>query len=208
MENVVKNESVTEDSVSEDQTQEAVNVENKRDDATTNASQSQAGSKTDSALLLQSLKEEREKRRELEDKLKELESLRTSDSSTEVYSDEGLALKTKIDSLEKELTSLRDERLFESVLTKHPEIKEAEADFKEFAKDYPVDKLDSVAKIFIVEKGLDSKPRKGLEKTSGGGKRELSSSFSTDEIADLRKNNYKKYLELLKSGKLNPKDIK
>jgi hypothetical protein len=161
------------------------------------------GSKTDSELLLKSLQEERERRRELENRLKAIES----PSSTDDFSGDGV--EQKVTELEKTIESMKAERNLEKVFTLHPELKDAEADFKQFASDYPQDKLESVAKIFLVEKGLMGKPvRKGLEKPTGGGKTVPQSGITTEEMADLRKNNYKKYIELLNSGKIQPRDIK
>ena len=61
------------------------------------------GTKTDSALLLKSLQEEREKRRELEE---ELTNLKSSVPSDEVFSDEGKALKSEINILKSELSEV------------------------------------------------------------------------------------------------------
>ena len=162
------------------------------------------GSKTDSELLLKSLQEERDKRKALEAQLAELTSL-----SPESLSDEGKVLNKQITELTSRIDEMSNERNFERVVTSIPELRGLEEDFKKFSADYPRNKLENVAQLFLVEKGIVGTPaRKGLEKPSGGGRGAPPTGMSTEEIADLRTNNFKKYLELLNSGKIQPKDIK
>ena len=155
------------------------------------------GSQTPESNLLAALKEERAKRKELEDKLN---NLTTTAPSDEVYSDEGKLLNDKISSLEAKLESLEYEKTLAQVHSKFPALKELSEEFSEFQKDYPRHKLENVAKLFLSEKGLLEVTRKGLEKPTGGPRVPVNSEMTQEEIENLRKNNYGKYRELLKKG--------
>lgn len=165
------------------------------------------GSKTPESNLYAALEEERRLRKEAEQRAKELEQTQPSD---EVYSDEGKILKKEIGGLKAELESLREEREVEKVKSQFPALKDKSTEFDEFRKDYPRHKLENVAKLFMAEQGLleDIQPRKGLEKPTAGPKNAIPSGFSVEDVANLRRTNFKKYTELLMSGKLNPDDIK
>jgi len=65
-------------------------------------------------------------------------------------------------------------------------------------------KLETAAKAFLVEKDLlsEPKPRKGLEKGSGGTRAQPKTGRTEEEIAELRKNNFRKYMRELKAGTL------
>ena len=169
------------------------------------------GSKTDSELLLKSLKEEREKRREEEEKRKELEeeinNLKSSNLSEEVFSDEGKLIQKnfsdKVSILENEIKSLKDNSEMKDLVLQYPELKDKLEEFKEFRKtEHPKAKLDSVAKLFLVENGFLETPRKGLEKTTGGTRTPMASGMTADEIKTLRETNYKKYSEMLTKGQI------
>ena len=161
----------------------------------------EAGSKTDSNLLLKSLHEERDKRRALEE---EIELLKSSViTSDEVYSDEGLALKKHISTIEEKLISLEEEKNFEKLFNQYPLLKEKADEFIEFRKaEHPRAKLESVAKLYLAENGLLDQQRKGLEKPTGGQRTPPISGMTTDDVANLRKNNFKKYQELIMKGQL------
>jgi len=160
------------------------------------------GSKTDSELLLKSLQEEREKRRELEAKQKELEEQLTSTPS-EYYTDEGQALQKEIASLKQDLMSMKEERELESVFTQHPVLKDKVDEFNEFKSSYPGVSADKLAKLFISENELaDTPKRKGLEKSTGGQKTPSPAGMTTEEVTNLRKNNWKKYIEMLQKGQI------
>lgn len=160
-------------------------------------SQPTPGSQTPESNLLAALKEERAKRKELEDKLA---SINTTTPSDEVYSDEGKLLNDKILSLEAKLESLEEEKVLAQVHSKFPALKELSAEFDEFRKDYPRHKLENVAKLFLSEKGMLEVPRIGLERPTGGPRVPITSEMTSEEITNLRENNYGKYRELLKKG--------
>ena len=163
----------------------------------------QAGSKTDPNLLLASLKEEREKRKLLEE---ELETLKSSNlSEEEVVSDEGRILAGKIKTLEASLDEIRSESAKKDVLIANPILKEKWNEFEEFRSD-PENKgmnLRTAAKAFLVENGLIDVPRKGLERPTGGTKTPLpSGTMTAQEAENLMKNDFKKYQDLIRKGQL------
>lgn len=157
----------------------------------------QPGDKTESALLLESLKEERAKRRELEDKLN---NLNTTNLSDEVYSDEGKLLNDKISSLEAKLEQLEEDKIIVQVHSKFPVLKEHSVEFDEFRKDYPRHKMENVAKLFLTEKGLLESPRKGLENPTGGQRGPAEPQMTKEEVKNLRETNFKLYKEKLNKG--------
>lgn len=166
----------------------------------------QAGDKTDPNLLLKSLQEEREKRRVLEEKTKELEEkLQTSSTlSEEVFSDEGKALEGELKVLKSELSEVKTELAKKDLLISHPILKEKWQEFEEFRAD-PDNKgmnLRTAAKAYLVENGLLDTPRKGLEKPTGGDRVPLTSGMTSDDVKTLRETNFKKYQELLLKGQL------
>lgn len=155
-------------------------------------STTQAGDKTEPNLLLKSLQEERAKRRELE---KLLEATKVEDNS--VYSDEGRMLKQEINALNEKIA-------LKEITESFPALKDKLAEFNEYKQDYQGVPMEKVAKLFLAENGLLEKiqVRKGLEKSSGGIKSQPQTGMSQEELADLRKNNGKKYYEMLKAGKI------
>lgn len=165
------------------------------------ATATQPGDKTDSALLLESLQEERRKRRELEEQLLKVTS--PAPSEEEIYSDEGKVLKGQISTLEAKLAQLEDEKELSKVYSVFPDVKDMASEFEEFRKDYPRHKLENVAKLFRVEKGLAEPVRKGLEKPTGGPKAAPSNgTLTADEAATLRSTNFKEYQRRLMNGEI------
>lgn len=167
------------------------------------------GSKTPPENLYAALEEERRLRKELEARLAQEREKVVEPLPETQFSDEGLVLKTQLGKLETQLEDLQKEREAERVFNSYPALKEKSSEFNEFSKDYPRHKLESVAKIFLAEKGmLENQPRMGLEKPTAGPKDTTRASMSVDDIAHLRNTNYRKYLELIQNGKINPNDIK
>ena len=159
------------------------------------------GSQTPPENLYAALAEERRLRKEAEDKLNNLTV--PAPSEDEIFSDEGKALKKQLDSVKEQLAHSEEERELERVYAQFPDVKGMSAEFDEFRKDYPRHKLENVAKIFRAEKGLLEGNRKGLERATGGPRTPVTSGMTSDEVADLRKNNFRKYQELLMQGKIN-----
>ena len=148
------------------------------------------------------LREERDKTELLERKLAETEQevaeLKTSLSPEEED--------PKVSALAKQVTELREERELEKVIGVNPKLKEFETELKEFRQEHPRAKWETVAKLFLVEKGLLEAPRQGLETTTGGGTTTPRTQWTFEKMADLRKTNYKQYADLLQAGEF--KDVK
>lgn len=173
--------------------------------------ETKAGDKTDPNLLLKSLQEERAIKKELKEKLaekeEELNQLRTSTSSEddEVYTDEGKALKKQIDEIKNELSASKKKNELLTVISNNPSLKEHETEFQEFLNDSANKGLsiDRAAKVFIVEKGLDSVQRSGLEKSTGGDRKPASTgTMSHEDVERLRKTDFRKYQEMLQKGQI------
>ena len=162
------------------------------------------GSKTNSELLLKSLQEEREKRRKLEEEKAALEEqLQLSSTlSDEEYSDEGKALKEKIQSLSDKITSLEEKNTFEKLYATYPVLKEKTLEFEEFRKENPRTKLENVAKLYLAENGFFETPRKGLEKLTGGKGSPTSAGMTAEDVKTLRETNFKKYQDMLIKGQI------
>lgn len=152
------------------------------------------GAKTPPENLYAALAEERRLRKEAEDKLN---NLTTTESSEEVYSDEGKLLKQQIDKQSEIIAKLQEDREIERLQNLYPALRETREDFKTFLQDYPRHKIENVAKIFLSEKGLLETERKGLEKPTGGQRTPMTSGMSAEEVEHLRKTDYRKYKKML-----------
>jgi len=198
-----ENSQVVNEEVTTPQASEATTPQ---DAAKEEAAQAAPGSKTDSELLLQSLKEEREKRREMESKQKELEekieTLTTSNSSEEVFSDEGRVLQNQVSELKSALAGVTGELAKKDVLISNPVLGDKWEAFEAFRED-PENKgmnMKTAAKAFLIENGLTETTRKGLETSTGGDRTPVSSGMTTDDVKHLRETNYKKYVDMLDKG--------
>lgn len=184
MENEVVNEAVvTEQPIAEEVVE-----------TTEPVSQVKAGDKTEPNLLLASLQEEREKRRLLEE---ELSALKANSNTDEVFSDEGRLLQQKIASLEEKIE-------MKELIEKNPALKDKSNEFNEFKRQYPGVSVDKLAKLFLSENDLTEsvQPRKGLEKASGGGRVQPKEGMTADDVSNLRNTNFRKYMQLVKEGKI------
>lgn len=203
MDNDVKNVSESTEAVSEDLiTHQGTTTEEENVVSTTEPTPNVEvpGSKTQSAQLLKSLQEEREKRRELEAKLAEFSSM----SSDDIVSDEGIALRKEIATLNSALSEVKQELSKKDILITHPVLKDKWAEFEDFRLD-PENQgmnLRTAAKAFLVEQGLYEAKRPGLEKPTGGPKQPAPVGYTADDVKNLRETNFKKYSELLKDGKI------
>ena len=91
-------------------------------------------------------------------------------------------------------------------MRKRPLLKDKMEDFEEFCAD-PDNKgmsMKTAAKAFLVENGLFGapKPRKGLEKPTGGDKTPKSPGMTAEEAANLRKTNFREWQNRLMKGEL------
>lgn len=162
----------------------------------------QAGDKTDPNLLLKSLKEEKEKRRRLEEELETLKSSALPDE--EVVSDEGRILAGKIKTLESALAEFKTDSDKKDVLIIYPILKGQWNELEEY-RALPENKgmnLRTAAKAYLIESGQLDAPRKGLEKPTGGPKTPPTPDMDAEAIDELRKNNPKKYYSMLKKGQI------
>lgn len=172
------------------------------------------GAKTPEPNLYAALEEERRLRKESELRAKEAEAAlahkEVAVQAEDIYSDEGKVLKNQIGQLESKLDSIQRERELDGIYAAYPVLKDKASEFEEFQKDYPRHKLVNTAKIFLAERDLlgQSQPRMGLERPTAGPKDTQPSGMSVEDVSNLRSTNYRKYLELLQTGKLNPSDIK
>lgn len=159
------------------------------------------GSQTPSENLLTVLQAERKRVKELEDEVSLLKGTSTPPVS-EAFSDEGKMLETKIHSLESELVSLREEKVLEAIQIQYPVLKDLSVEFSQYKVGFPGVEIEKVVKLFLNEKGLLDTPRKGLERSTSGGQPPVSDKLTAEEVADLRKNNHRKYTEYLMNGKI------
>lgn len=156
------------------------------------------GSKTPEENLYAALAEERRKSKLLEDKLN---SMTTEVSEPEVVSDEAQILKRQIDTLSGKINQMEDDKALDKLLVQYPVLKENLDKFAEFRlAEHPRAKIESVAKIYLAENGLLEGRRAGLENPTGGTRAPVSQGMTADDVANLRKNNFKKYQELLSKG--------
>src|SRR3990167_7886532 len=105
------------------------------------------GSSTPSENLLAALKEERAKRKELEDKL---QTFNTTTPSEEAYSDEGKVLLDRIATLEARDKAREEQFELERLYVQFPLLKEKAEEFKTFREtEHPRAGLGSAAKIYL-----------------------------------------------------------
>lgn len=160
----------------------------------------QPGEKTDSALLLKSLQEEREEKRELK---AEIERLKTQTTPSSEFSDEGLLLKKEIDGLKAKDAQREALAQLSSLQTEYPALKDKQAEFDEYRTQNPGLPLSTAAKGFLIDHDLFEAPgRKGLERPSGGARVVPKAGMTAEDIADLRINDFRRYSKLLKDGKI------
>ena len=197
----MQNEEVVKDPLTQGQESESIEELTPEEEGV-EPTQAKAGDKTEPNLLLKSLHEEREKRRELEELLKQKESSTSSDD--EVFSDEGKALDRKFNErtkqLESELAEIKKENAKKEVLIANPDINEHQAEFEEYLLD-PENQgmsLQTAAKAFKVEKGLLTPKRTGLESPTGGDKTPSTVGKMTSADAKLlRETNFRKYQDMI-----------
>lgn len=158
------------------------------------------GSKTPEANLYAALAEERRLRKEAEDKINQIMNT-TNLSEPEFISDEAKLLKGHIDTLNTELNQIKEDKALDALCTQYPTLKETLDEFKEYRRaEHPRAKIESVAKLFLAEKGLLEGRRVGLENPTGGDRQPVKSGMTADDVKILRTTNPKKYKEMLLRG--------
>lgn len=192
MEEVVNQEVVTESPAPAEVVTEAAPVVTK------------PGEKTDPALLLKSLQEEKAKRRQLEADLAEARARVPAEQVA--FSEEGKSILTVVNSVKTELEQTKEQLAMERLIAANPQLKDKQAEFEEFRLN-PENagmSLQTAAKAFIVEKDLIEKPvqRKGLEPATGGGRTVPQQGMTPEEIDRLRVENYREYAKRIRNGTL------
>lgn len=165
------------------------------------------GEKTDPALLLKSLQEERAEVRRLTDEIEVLRNPKPTElPAGEVFSDEGKVLDSKIIQLQAKIEATEMEKALTSVQAQFPVLADKAAEFEAYRAENPGMKLETAAKAFLVENNLlEAAPvRKGLESSTGGPRGPVvnDGSMSADEVDQLRVTNYKEYVRRLKEGSI------
>lgn len=158
------------------------------------------GSQTNPVKLLEALRDEREKRHKLEERITLLESSASPDLNTEEAKD----LLRLIQESNVKIDALTQENAKKDVLIAHPVLKEKWEDFEKYRLD-PENKgmnLRTAAKSFLVENGLLDAKRPGLEKPTGGDRVPPSTKMSVEEIKTLRETNFKLYQDMLAKGQI------
>jgi hypothetical protein len=167
--------------------------------------------KTPSNELLAALKEEREKRRDLERELSELKGSKDRSLPEGDMSDEGLALKQQIDELQKTINQMKLREELSQVLVSYPQLKDKQSEFEAYRAGKPEYDLKDAALLFITENNLtEVKPsRKGLERPSGGSKTPNNTGqISAADVDRIRSTQPRLFIQMVRDGRIDPDQIK
>lgn len=160
------------------------------------------GEKTDSAQLLKSLQEERERRRIAEEALAAMSTV--PEKTGVAFSDEGKLLEQQISEVKGQLAVREEREKLQAAQAKYPALADKQAEFDAYrsAPENAGMSIETAAKAFVIENDLLEKPapRKGLERPTGGERTPQKQGRTPEEIAELRTNNYKQYVRELKAG--------
>lgn len=154
------------------------------------------GSKTESVLLLESLQEERRKRREAE------AALEAAKSTEYLPEDE---VRQQLAAIQARLDSKIETDQLQELQAKYPALKDKLAEFNDY-RDDPENKgmsVSAAARAFLAERDLlvTPAPRKGLEE--GRTQRAPVKTGRTEaDVTELRNTNYRQYMKELKAGTL------
>lgn len=165
--------------------------------------------------LYAALHEERLRRKQLEERLKEIEAkaLPPTPPKPVEHSEEGLAIRTELTSeikrLESTVEKLSTDLRLKEVLSKHPALRDNLVEFDEYRREYPGLPIDKVAMVFLAEKGaLAPRVRRtGLEQPSGGTQQAPVAGMKVDDLRRLRTEDPRKYVKMLRSGQIKLADI-
>jgi DNA repair exonuclease SbcCD ATPase subunit len=152
--------------------------------------------------LFERAKKAEEKAKELESKIQSLEE--SSDDSD--YPEENSA---ELKELRKKLAEIEERSEMDRLYSEYPALQERLDEFDEYRHENTGMPLNIAAKAFLVEKELlgQANERAGLEPARGGAKTPpQSDGMTSDEVRQLRENNYKEYMKLVRSGKLEIKE--
>lgn len=167
--------------------------------------------KTPPNELLGALKEEREKRKEVERQLAELRASKEPAVEVADMSDEGRALQQRIDDLTKVIDDMKSKEDLAQVTVQYPQLKDKMTEFDEYRAGKPGYNLKDVAMLFLTENNLlDTKPaRKGLEKPSGGSKTPSNTGqISASDVDRIRSTQPRLFIQMVRDGRIDPDQIK
>lgn len=147
-------------------------------------------------------KKAEEEKKALAAKVAELEALQNTDLE---FLDPNDPVQKRLKEVDAKLAQLEEREQLADVHSKYPALKDKREEFDAYRQDYPLTKLEVVAKLFLTENGLLDEPtkRKGLEK-AGGGQRTTpqAGKFTAEDAKRLRETNFKEYMKLVRAGKL------
>ncbi len=205
--------SLNEEAISEDAQTQLPNAPVVEGTTTQEATQGK-GEQTPDNKLYAALQEEREKRRSLEARLEALEVHSQPSYPTdtdEVYSDEGKLILNQIKERDAKIAALEEKEVLRDLSSQFPELQGKLAEFNEYRRDFPTAKMESAAKLFLMEQGLNQpKPKpKGLEGGSGGPRiPESSGAISAAEIDRIRSTQPRLFIKMVREGKIDPDNIR
>lgn len=138
-----------------------------------------------------------ERAKKAEEEAKKLKQRLEEEGSSDTDYEDVEQLKTKISEIEGQLQRSK-------VLDQYPVLKDVWTEFEEYtqSEDNQGMRLETAAKAFITEKELNTPQRKGLEKGTGGDKTPRASGMTQEQLETLRKNDGKKYRDMLKKGQI------
>jgi len=167
------------------------------------------GSYTPETQLYSKLKDERRKRKELEEELRLLkESSQTSSEEEEFVTDTD----KELHSVKKKLAEIEKKETMREIFSIHPQLTDKKDEFEDFLEEDENKNisLHRVAKLFLLEKNLLSEQRierKGLESPTGGSKTPQPTGISEEDVRRIRLNEPKKYLKMIRDGKIKAEEI-
>ncbi|MAD98705.1 MAG: hypothetical protein CMB99_15385 [Flavobacteriaceae bacterium] len=169
------------------------------------------GSKTPDRNLAAALKEERTKRKDLEKKVKDLESSSAPSGDDYQEEDDADSLRKQLKDTNARLDAMESQSTLDGLEKQYPALKDKADEFEDY-RDDPDNagmSVKTAAKAFLAENGLlggKSKARPGLEKPTGGSK-VPQGKLSKDDIKELREKQPRKYQRMIQDGTLKPEDI-
>lgn len=174
------------------------------------------GARTPEHRLYAALEEERRMRKEEELRRKELELELARVQERDVHSQpsalhpaiEDDELRAHIERLEGEIFTIKRTTELEKVYQEFPDLAAHADEFSEFRKDYPGIELRKVAKFFLIDKGVTGTSRKGLLEPSGGARVAPQPTLSKEDVKRLRETEPRRYLKLIREGKIKAEDVK
>lgn len=108
------------------------------------------------------------------------------------------------DEVKKKLEAIEKRQLKSELIETQPILKEVWNEFEEY-HNLPENQgmpLQTAAKAFVIDKNLGQKPRVGLEEATGGDKTPPNPTLQTEELKNLRENDYDTYRKKVKAGEI------